>query len=159
MPAADFIFDGENKLIKLASGVTVVDMQDLYSRWKDWVRSSDNAKWAAAFRVVGGDPLVSPAIAPVYYFLINGWKLQPYNADHSLTISINLYVDGGGDPFVGTVDTHQVSINNVTSDAPGVANIAAAVWDAKLEDHVIQGSFGRHVGKKLLTLAKWIALR
>lgn len=119
MPAADFTFDGENRLIKLSSGVLFVDTQDLYSRWKDWVMLSDNAKWIQAMRATGGDALVAPAVAPAYFFLTNGWRVQPQNIDHSLRVALNLYVDGGGNPFVATDDAHQVLITNVTSDSPG----------------------------------------
>lgn len=36
---------------------------------------------------------------------------------------------------------------------------AAAVWDAFTVDYEVTGSFGEKVGKKLLTFAKWIAVR
>jgi hypothetical protein len=52
-----YTFDGPNKLVVLTSGTTEFDVQDLYSRWVDWVVVSDNSKYLPAMRAVGGDPI------------------------------------------------------------------------------------------------------
>ena len=68
-----YTFDGVAKKIYLPSGMTVLDLQDLYSRWKDWVRTSDNSKYPLAFYAVGGDIVE----IPLYLFEQNDWYDLP----------------------------------------------------------------------------------
>ncbi len=43
---------------------------------------------------------------------------------------------------------------------PGdITAIAAAVWNSALSSFTIAGSFGQHIGAKLLTIGKWLGLR
>jgi len=153
-----YTFDGENKLIILSPGVTSFTAQDVYSRWKDWVSQGDNAKWSPAFRVVGGEPTGPTTNVPAYYFLINGWRIRPQEANHQLSVAFNLYTEEGTNPFVPTVGDFNVSIQNLTSDIPGLSGIANVIWDAKMVDHKVQGSFGKRFGK-LLTVAKFLGLK
>jgi hypothetical protein len=71
-------FNGATKLIVL-SATTELDVQDLWSRWVDWVATDDNSKFLPAFRSVGGDTIDSVAgtYIPVYTFMLNGWKIRP----------------------------------------------------------------------------------
>jgi len=107
-------FDGPNKLMILKPGVTDVCITEcLYSPWKIWVQESDNAKYEQAFRIVGGEPTTgSNSIAP-YSFLLNGWRIRPQEANHTLTVDGVVIVDGGGDPF-DTLGTYNVRINMIT---------------------------------------------
>jgi hypothetical protein len=129
-----YIFNGTNRTITLSSGTIILDLVDLHSRWKDWVRG-DNAGFEIAFLTVGGD---IPAI-PLYLFLLNGWRIVPQSSNHTLTVTNGiLEVEGGGDPFVDPVGSYKIRINrqspgiaigysnNGTSDA---ASIASAVWN------------------------------
>ena len=70
-------FDGANRIIRVNPGVTELNIKsDIYSDWKEWVRSSsDNAVWLPAIRTIGGDPTVEGQFAGDIYFLINDWKL------------------------------------------------------------------------------------
>ena len=69
MPAA--LFDGPNLIIKLPSVASYDAGKDIYSRWKDWVRQSDNAKYPQAFDTTGGDDIGGgQSIAP-YFFCRN----------------------------------------------------------------------------------------
>ena len=112
-----YTFDGANKRI-IITGTDTFSATDLYSRWKDWVQTSDNSKYDEAFRAVGGD---IPAI-PLYLFLLNGWRVRPMEASHNLTITGNLFVDGGGVPVVSTLGTYQVNVNyTVPVQAQGIA--------------------------------------
>lgn len=107
-------FDGANKLLILSSGTTELDVPDAYSRWKDWVATSDNSKYPQAFAPVGGDPIdaVAGTSIPFYDFLTNGWRVRPQEANHTLTVTGGvLLVDGGGDPFVNTTGSYVVRIN------------------------------------------------
>lgn len=136
-------FDGATKLITLSSGTVALDVVDLYSRWKDWVATSDNAKWLEAFAPVGGDDidLSAGTSVPLYAFLRNGWRVKPQEANHTLNVSGGvLLVEGGGDPFVNTTGSFVVRINYqqpvqaITvatggGGGPTAGEIAAAVWD------------------------------
>lgn len=104
----------EQKLISILSGNTQIDVQvDLYSNWKEWVKQGDNAKWAAAFRTIGGDPTGPNQYAPSYYFLINGWKVHVSNM--SISVQTNLYSDDGLSPFIVE---NNAAVTNKTSDVP-----------------------------------------
>ena len=48
------IFDGPNKLVILSS--TTLDLQVLWSSWKDWLLVG-NTQYALAFDTVGGEPI------------------------------------------------------------------------------------------------------
>ena len=115
-------FDGQNKIIQVDPGVTSIDVRTVYSRWKEWVMLSDNAKWAKAFRVTGGDPIGGGLFSPIFFFLVNGWTVRPddTSGDHELTVSLNLYSDPDTAPRFTTVAG--VTISNKTSDA-AITNI------------------------------------
>jgi hypothetical protein len=63
---------------------------------------------------VGGDDIDVGAGTkiPIYVFLLNGWKLRPQEANHTLSVTDGIIlVDGGGDPFVNTLGSYVVRIN------------------------------------------------
>lgn len=151
-------FDGATKRIIATSGTTTLDVRDVYSRWKDWVAADDNARWAGAFRVVGGDPIGGVNSVAPYFFLLNGWRLRPQEANHSLVITGALLVDGGGDPVVPTLGSYRVLVqHSVPVRAEAVATgggggggatpsqIADAVW-AHAAAAVLQGEVGELLG-------------
>jgi len=109
-----YTFDGANKVITLTSGTTTFSVRDLWSRWVDWVATSDNSKYLPAFTSVGGDDIdtVAGTKIPIYAFLQNGWKIKPQEADHTLSVTDGiLLVSGGGDPFNDTTGAYTVRIN------------------------------------------------
>jgi hypothetical protein len=61
-------------------------------------------------RQVGGDDLGSGLSIPPYIFLLNNWRVRPMESSHNLTITGNLFVDGGGTPVVPTLGTYQVNV-------------------------------------------------
>jgi len=132
-------FDAANKRIVLNAGVTSITAQALYSRWKEWAQA--NAQYDAAFRVVGGDPIGGGLFVASYFFLINGWRVRPFEGNHTLVIDGNLVVDGGGVPVVPTLGSFNVStqftvpvqaqgISTSGSSGPTAADIAAALLAA-----------------------------
>ena len=151
-------FNGLTKVITLTAGTTSLSVRQLWSRWVDWFLTSDNSKYLPAFSQVGGndiDPIVGTTI-PIYAFLMNGWKLKPQEANHTVTISDGiLLVDGGGDPFNNTDGSYTVRINyqqpvqaitvatggGTTSPTPD--EIATAVWESLLINHVNVNTFGK----------------
>lgn len=127
-------FDAATKRIVLDG--TNVTAQSIYSAWVDWAATSDNAKYLPAFRSVGGDDLGGGLLIPPYYFLQNSWRIRPMEANQTLTITGNLFVDGGGDPVVSTLGVFNVLTKLVvpvqaqgisTGGGASAADIAAAV--------------------------------
>jgi hypothetical protein len=128
-------FDGATSRIILDS--TAVSAAELWSRWVDWY--ADHSNWLPAFRQVGGDDLGGGLSIPPYLFLLNGWRVRPMESSHNLTITGNLFVEGGGVPVVNTLGTYQVNVNYTVpvqaqgiatsgSTGPTAAEIAGAVW-------------------------------
>lgn len=111
-----YVFSGLEKIIYLRSGVTSFDVQGLYSSWKSWILSGTNSKFLPAFSTIGGDPISSAKNVAPYYFLLNAWKIRPFEESHSLTVDGNLFVEGGiGNPFISTTGNYNVFINISTS--------------------------------------------
>lgn len=126
--------DGASKRIVLDSAS--VTAAEIWSRWADWHAS--NTEWPLAFRQVGGDDLGGGLSIPPYFFLLNGWRVRPMESSHNLTITGNLFVDGGGVPVVSTLGTYQVNVNYTVpvqaqgistsgSTGPTVAEIVAGI--------------------------------
>lgn len=168
-------FDGDNLEISLSTGTTTLDVVDLYSRWKDWVKISDNAKYLVAFAradapgvPLGGDDidLIAGTTVPVYLFLTNGWRIRPQEASHTLTVTSGiLLVLGGGDPFLDTLGTFTVRINYqqpvqaITVATGGAGATAQEVWEYPVPVTPVAGSFGEFVARKLLTISKYLGLK
>jgi hypothetical protein len=109
-----YTFNGISKIISLTPGTTTMGVRDLYSRWKEWVVTGDNSKYERAFNSIGGDAIdvVNGIYIPAYIFLLNGWRIRPQEANHTLNVVDGiLVVDGGGDPFLSTLGTYNVKIN------------------------------------------------
>jgi len=162
----DFTFDGAAKLIIVGDGVTSISVVDMYSRWKDWqqvvhLEGESNAKWPLAFRYVGGDPTQGQNYIIPYFFLQNGWRVRPYEGNHTLEVNGTLLADGGGDPYASTVGAYNVRVQATvpltaeaitvetgvsgltpeessrlmaipTTTAPTALDNAAAVWAASI---------------------------
>ena len=133
------IFDAINRRIVLDTAS--VTATELYSCSCDWLALADNAKYGAVFRQVGSDDLGAGLSIPPYFFLQNTWRVRPMESNHSLTITGNLFVEGGGVPVVSTLGTYQVNVNYTVpvqaqgistsgSTGPTAESIAAAVLAA-----------------------------
>lgn len=116
-----------------------ISVQSIYVAWVDWVALSDNSKYLPAFSSVGGDTLGGGISIPPYYFLVNGWRIRPMEANQTLVITGNLFVEGGGDPIVPTLGSFNVLVKSVVPvQAQGISTggaadplvVAAAVRDA-----------------------------
>lgn len=135
-------FDPSTKRIILDS--TSATISDVWIAWSNWVTLSDNAKYLPALKQVGGDDLGSGLLIPLYFFLLNNWRVRPMESNHNLTLIGNLFVDGGGVPVVQTLGVFQVNVNyTVPVQAQAVSTgsgssatpeqIAQAVHDYMLE--------------------------
>lgn len=117
-------FDTVRKHIVLDSAN--VSAATIWSRWADWHET--NSEWQLAFRQVGGDALGSGLFIPPYFFLLNGWRVRPMEANHNLTITGNLFVEGGGVPVVSTLGVYQVNVNyTVPVQAQGISTSGGSV--------------------------------
>ena len=139
-------FDGENRLILINDGETEIDVkEDLYSAWKRWATQSDHAKYLPAFRAVGGDPIDATNVITPQYFLLNGWKIRPYEGNHVLSIKGIILSESGEDPLVPTLRPWNISVTNVVAvksesivkevpaAGPTAEEIVNAVWAKMLE--------------------------
>jgi len=91
-------FDGPSRRIFVHPDATALRVrEDLYSAWKRWARVDTNAKFPAAFRTTGGDPVGGGLFAGDLYFLMNGWQIV---VDHPISLTGTLYHDDGISPFV-----------------------------------------------------------
>jgi len=138
----------------------------LYSRWVDWFLTSDNSKFLPALRVVGGDPLPGSKKLGITYFLLNGWKIRPYEATHFFTLDGNLYCDDGSSPYVSTLGSYNVTIINsvsnlVDSTVQQLPEIEYASFDGGVSIDSINGNDinrgTRQYPVNTLTVAKSIA--
>jgi hypothetical protein len=131
--------DAASKRLILDSASTTA--KELFRAWADWMLLSDNSKYQPAFRATGGDDLGDGLSIPPYYFLLNGWRVRPMESSHNLTISGNLFVEGGGVPVVSTLGTYQVNVNYTIpvqaqgistsgSSGPSVSEIVAGIMAA-----------------------------
>lgn len=113
-------FDPVNKRIVLDSAY--VTAGQIYSRWKEWVLTDDNTKYEQAFSVLGGDPLGGGLFVASYFFLMNGWRIRPMEANHTLILEGNIAVLGGGVPVVQTLGQFNVSTQfTVPVQAQGIS--------------------------------------
>lgn len=154
-----YTFDGDSKLCILGAGVTELDVKDMYSRWKEWAGTSDNSKYLPFLDVVGGNPTVGANAIASYFFVMNGWRIRPQEANHTLTVNGILNDADGADPFSNTVGSWRIRIVQIVpmqaetiagdgggnSGAPTTGQIAAAVWSHPFTE-------------KLLTVARFIGL-
>ena len=134
-------FDPTNKRIVIDS--TTVTATEIFSRWEDWAAQGDNVKYGMVLRQVGSDDLGASLSIPPYFFLQGSWRVRPMEANHDLSITGNLFVEGGGTPVVRTLGNYQVNVKyTVPVQAQGISTtssgstlsveeIAAAVWNYK----------------------------
>jgi hypothetical protein len=125
---ATYAFDGAERLITL-SGDFDLDVKDLYSRWKEWLKDTDGAKTIIAFEAVGGNEIDAAAGTeiPAYVYITNGWTIRPQELDQTLNVINGILLrEGGGDPFEDTVGAFTVRINYqqpVQAISVGIGNI------------------------------------
>jgi len=81
------------KLIRINDGITEIDVQiDLYSDSKeDWLANLSLARYIFPFLTVGGEPLSATQFITGKYFLSSGWRIKPFEGDHELTITGDLF--------------------------------------------------------------------
>ena len=161
---AKVTFDGVNKLIIVNPGITELDVKiDIYSDWKEWALLTDNLKFEAALRAVGGDPISDTRNLGATFFLINGWRIRPDETDHRLIISGNIFTDPAGfSPVVATVGDFNAVVEYSTSNLVDavvseldVERISTQVWETLVPtgtEGPVPGSYGELVQDSFSTL-------
>ena len=164
-------FDGVTHRITMDAASTELNLIGLYSDYIDWAVTGTNLKYFFAFSSAGGRVIDSGAgtSIPDYYYLENGWRIAPDEADHTLTVKNGIIlVAGGGDPFVDTAGAYTVRINYqqpvqaITVATSGSsftpADVADAVWDEVLSGHTTAGTTGKKL-KDNLTQNNFLGLK
>lgn len=163
-------FDGSAKIASLAAGTTDATVADIYSAWKRWVLVADNSKFVPMFRVVGGDPISDVISLGVTFFLLNSWKIRPYEGNHRLVITGNLYADDLSSPFAATIGSYNVSVQMQVSSLTQINEVATSgntyslseirdtVWQAPVNGMADPATVGGWLTKKLLTLRQYVGL-
>ena len=108
-----YTFDGVDSLIILPAATPSINVQDMYSRWKEWTLVGDNSKYAPAFTTIGGDPIGGGQSVAAYIFLNTtaGWRIRPSEANQQLAFTGNLYsVDPSLPLFVSTLGSFTVTV-------------------------------------------------
>ncbi|MEX2010502.1 MAG: hypothetical protein WD874_01715, partial [Parcubacteria group bacterium] len=145
-------FDATNKIIQITQapvdGIVDLDVKiDIYSDGKeDWLSNSTLNKYKFPVAAIGGNALPGSKTLGSTFFLLYGWKIRPYEADHTLNINGNLYSEDGSTPFSPTVGTFNVAIvSSVSSlvDANAQTATAIAVWNALVASHLTDGTTGK----------------
>lgn len=78
----------------VSSRVTVDVAKEIYSQLKiDWLSTASLQKLKFPLRPVGGDAISVTETVGKYVFLANddGWRLEPYDADHELRLTGNIF--------------------------------------------------------------------
>jgi len=159
-------FDGNEKniIVQFESGETTltVDVQWLYSRWKEWVLTGDNSKWVAAFSNIGGEPIGGGEYVGATFFLINGWRIAPITLYHSskLILAGNIFPEFAGDPIMDYTlmdPCFSIAVERRTSTLPSaietsgaltdlnIAQISQAVWS-----HIIDAGYSAEALYRLI---------
>ena len=116
----NYTFTGSTKIISPTDapvlGAISIDVQDMYSRWVDWFLTSDNSKYLPAMRVVWWDPLPWSKKLGLTYFMLNWWKIKPYEATHTFSLNGNVYSEDWTSSFIPTVGSYNVTIINTVSN-------------------------------------------
>jgi hypothetical protein len=98
------------------------------------------------------------------YFLLNGWKIRPYEATHVFSVNGNLYSEDGTSPFLPTIGGYNVtiisSVSNLVeaiSTGGGSGASAAEIWNYPI-NNVSTGTTGKKLADGLTT-GSFIALK
>jgi hypothetical protein len=144
--------DWENQLINVTSPQSDVLVQDLI----DFIRTEEPCCEGIAYGKVanatGKDSLGGAASTGITLTLLDNWQLKFWDGSYTATISGgNLIVGPGGDPVAYTAGVQVVIIQSAASTLvvtgsgvlpSDISDIADAVWDEVLADHLDVGSTG-----------------
>lgn len=125
------LFDGQNKLMVVAPGVTALDIRtDVWSRYLDWHSLRDNSRHGIGMRFIGLDPTPQGPAGDIY-FLQQGWRLV-INLNET-AVTGTLFSDDFDTAYYNSDlgPLYPATASNLVSNAaepPTTAAIATAVW-------------------------------
>jgi hypothetical protein len=140
----------EFDIVAPVSSRVAIDTQiDLYSDAKEDWQTEAYQRFEFPFTTIGGNDLGGGLEAGDYYFLRTdlGWRIRPYEGDHYLTITGNLYpIDANDDLLVPTSTAATVAVvlerSQLTQTVQDqIAQTASAVW-SQPASAVASGSMG-----------------
>lgn len=136
-----------------------MSVKDLWSRWVDWYLTSDNGKYLPAMEQVGGQVIsvANSSFVPVYVTLINGWKIRPQEANHTLIVNEGVLISSDNlSPFVNTIGAYNVQVN--FQQPVEAISISSAATGTDLTDIYTQLITIQSALDKALTKTQYIAL-
>lgn len=85
--------------------------------------------------------------------IINGYTVEFENGQYAVSLI------GGNNNIADVKVANEVSL--IVNNSAGLANpdIAGSVWDASRASHTTSGTFGDYVGRKLLSITKFLGLK
>jgi len=143
-------FNGQNKIITLESGVTEIDVRDIYSDWKRWVSESDNSKYQLAFDTIGGDPLTPGITAGAYYFIRNdlGWRIRPFEEDATIYLAGNLTPRDSSFPILTpTTGNYNVLVAGLQPITQSVETLLLAQQSTSYDGKIYVDTYGTFSGE------------
>ena len=129
-------FDGPNLRIIL-DAVSALDIEDLYSRWKDFSKTGNNSRFPFAFAdSFGGNTLQVGLDAGAYFTLRNdlGWRIRPDEANRTVSVTGNLVAFDSTLPLtVPTTGAFTVLLNGLQPITQNIDGQATLIWQRVLE--------------------------
>ena len=153
--AANIDYDTAGRIIYVTTAPTGGTLtlnvdQEIYSAAKvDWQGAALN-KFRFPFAYPAGGFTITPGkkLSP-YIFIRYGWRMRPYEADHTLYLTNGVLIEpSGADPWIQTIGGYTVNVRDVIpSDArtleTGVSGLtaaeSAALLNIEADQSVIQG--------------------
>jgi len=167
----DFTFDLATKFLDVAVGVIAVDAQDIYNAAQEWGEQPSNMIYDTV--LTGGGKFALDATETKFTGLVVRMDAVDAPGPAATPWAVRFAAAGGpgielrrvfggdfisdGDPVAPSAFTYIV-IEQATSPTLINGNVAA-FWDAQVAAHQVVGSFGQWVQFKLLTVAKFLALK
>jgi len=154
------VFDGANRYILITSPTAYVTALDIYSAAMDWCEEQSYMDDTVPMAAVGKFPLGGGASSDSIFLLVNGWKLKPWSGTYTLTVVGTLITDDESPRTVLPESGNVTIVFQVSSQGIVVAGSGAGSgWDDQVASHVLPGSFGEFVSRKLLTVGKYLGFK
>jgi hypothetical protein len=105
-------WDGANRLIYLASGVTTFHpIDDIYREYREERRTSEAFRvWLPFMVAVGNDPKGGGKFTSRYLLLLNGVKIVPFDEANTITVTGEVLSDDQTEPFDYSTITNPVVV-------------------------------------------------
>ena len=148
------VFDPINKLVKITSPTTTVNVLDIYTAAMDWADEIENIVYGPPMMAVGKFGMGAGVFSDSIFILIDGWKIKPWSGNYMLTLAGTLITDDESArtvlPDSGNVEVvFQVCSQGITSGGGG--GTAEEVWN--LTDGIESNFTPKQVMKMLLAVA------